>query len=148
MFKHILLPTDGSKLSDRAVQRGLEFAKAIKARVTTVHAVPEFRMIVEEGFVSPMTAELKKRFESESQQHAKKMLAKVEKAAKTAGVKCEAVAVVSDFPYQQIIDTAKKKKCDLIIMASHGRKGLSSLLLGSETAKVLTHSKIPVLVVR
>jgi nucleotide-binding universal stress UspA family protein len=76
------------------------------------------------------------------------MLAKVQKAAKDAGVKCEAVAVVSDFPYQQIIATAKKKKCDLIVMASHGRKGLSSLLLGSETAKVLTHSKIPVLVVR
>jgi nucleotide-binding universal stress UspA family protein len=148
MFKHILLPTDGSKLSDRAVQRGIEFAKAIKARITTVHAVPEFRMIVEEGFMSPMSAELKKRFENESQQHAKKMLAKVEKVAKTAGVKCEAVAVVSDFPYQKIIETAKKKKCDLIIMASHGRKGLSSLLLGSETAKVLTHSKIPVLVVR
>ncbi len=148
MFKHILLPTDGSKLSDRAVQRGIEFAKAVKAKVTAVHAVPEFRMIVEEGFISPMSAELKNRFESESQEHAKKMLAKVQKAAKAAGVKCETVALVSDFPYQQIIETAKKKKCDLIVMASHGRKGLSSLLLGSETAKVLTHSKIPVLVVR
>jgi nucleotide-binding universal stress UspA family protein len=148
MFKHILLPTDGSKLSDRAVQCGIELAKAIKAKVTAVHAVPEFRMIVEEAFVSPMNAELKNRFERESQEHAKKMLAKVQKAAKAAGVKCEAVAVVSDFPYQQIIETAKKKKCDLIVMASHGRKGLSSLLLGSETAKVLTHSKIPVLVVR
>lgn len=148
MFKHILLPTDGSKLSDRAVQRGIEFAKAIKAKVTAVHAVPEFRMIVEEGFVSPMSAELKNRFESESQEHSKKMLAKVQKAAKAGGVKCEVIAVVSDFPYQKIIETAKKKKCDLIVMASHGRKGLSSLLLGSETAKVLTHSKIPVLVVR
>ena len=148
MFKHILLPTDGSKPSDRAVQRGIEFAKAVKAKVTAVHAVPEFRMIVEEGFISPMSAELKNRFERESQEHAKKMLAKVQKAAKAAGVKCETVALVSDFPYQQIIGTAKKKKCDLIVMASHGRKGLSSLLLGSETAKVLTHSKIPVLVVR
>jgi nucleotide-binding universal stress UspA family protein len=148
MFKHILLPTDGSKLSDRAVQRGIEFAKAVKAKVTAVHAVPEFRMIVEEGFISPMSAELKNRFERDSQEHAKKMLAKVQKAAKAAGVKCETVALVSDFPYQQIIETAKKKKCDLIVMASHGRKGLSSLLLGSETAKVLTHSKVPVLVVR
>jgi nucleotide-binding universal stress UspA family protein len=148
MFKHILLPTDGSKLSDRAVQRGIEFAKAVKAKVTAVHAVPEFRMIVEEGFISPMSAELKNRFERDSQEHAKKILAKVQKAAKAAGVKCETVALVSDFPYQQIIETAKKKKCDLIVMASHGRKGLSSLLLGSETAKVLTHSKVPVLVVR
>lgn len=148
MFKHILLPTDGSKLSDRAVQRGVEFAKEIKARITAIHVVPEFRMVVEEGFVSPMSAELKKRFEKESQEHARKMLAKVEKLAGEAGVQCELVAVVSDYPYQQIIDTAKKKKCDLIMMASHGRRGLSSLLLGSETAKVLTHSKIPVLVVR
>lgn len=148
MFKHILLPTDGSKLSGRAVKHGIQFARSIKAKLTTIHAVPEFRMIVEEGFVSPMTAELKKRFENESQQHAKKMLAKVEKEAKAAGVKCETVVVVSDFPYQQIIEIAKKKKCDLVVMASHGRKGLSSLLLGSETAKVLTHSKLPVLVVR
>lgn len=148
MFKHILLPTDGSKLSDRAVKHGIEFAKSIGAKVTTIHVVPEFRMIMDEGFVSPMSAEFKKRFENESQQHARKMLAKVGKAADAAGVKCESVVVVSDFPYQQIIDTAKKKKCDLIMMASHGRRGLSSLLLGSETAKVLTHSSIPVLVVR
>lgn len=148
MFKHVLLPTDGSKLSDRAVQRGIQFAKEARARITALHVVPEFRMVVEEGFVSPMTAELKKRFETESQEHARKMLAKVEKAAKGAGVKCEAIAVVSDYPYQQIIEVARKKKCDLILMASHGRRGLSSLLLGSETAKVLTHSKVPVLVVR
>jgi len=148
MFKHILLPTDGSKLSTRAVALGIEFAKSIKAKVTTVHVVPEFRMAMDEGFVSPMGADMKKRFENQSRENARKLLAKVEKAAETAGVKCEAVAVVSDLPFQQIIETAKKKKCDLIMMASHGRKGLSSLLLGSETAKVLTHSSIPVLVVR
>jgi nucleotide-binding universal stress UspA family protein len=148
MFKHILLPTDGSKLSDRAVKKGIEFAQSAGARVTAVHVIPEFRMVVEEGFVSPMSAELKKRFENESQQHARKMLDKVAKAAAAAGVKCDTVAVVSDYPYQQIIETARKQKCDLIIMASHGRRGLSSLLLGSETAKVLTHSKIPVLVMR
>lgn len=148
MFTHVLLPTDGSRLSDRAVKRGIEFARSANAAVTAVHVVPEFRMVVEEGFVSPMSAEFKKRFEKESQQHARKMLDKVEAAAKAAGVACDSVAVVSDYPYQQIIEVAKKKKCDLIIMASHGRRGLSSLLLGSETAKVLTHSKIPVLVMR
>jgi nucleotide-binding universal stress UspA family protein len=148
MFKHILLPTDGSKLSGRAVKFGIEFAKSINAKITAVHVVPEFRMIMDEGFVSPMSGVMKKRFETESREHAKKLLAKVEEAAKTAGIKCEAVAGVSDLPFQYIIETAKNKKCDLILMASHGRKGLSSLLLGSETAKVLTHSKIPVLVVR
>jgi nucleotide-binding universal stress UspA family protein len=148
MFKHILLPTDGSKLSGRAVKFGIELAKSMKAKVTTLHVVPEFRMIVDEGFVSPMGAEMQKRFETESRAHARKLLAKVEEAAKTAGIKCEAVAMVGDLPFQHIIEIAKNKKCDLILMASHGRKGLSSLLLGSETAKVLTHSKIPVLVVR
>lgn len=148
MFKHILLPTDGSKLSGRAVKFGIELAKSMKAKVTTLHVVPEFRMIVDEGFVASRGAEMQKRFETESRAHARKLLAKVEAAAKTAGIKCEAVAVVGDLPFQHIIETAKNKKCDLILMASHGRKGLSSLLLGSETAKVLTHSKIPVLVVR
>lgn len=148
MFKHILLPTDGSRLSDRAVKSGIRFARSIKARVTAVHVVPEFRIVVDEGFVSPMSAEIKMRYEKQAQEHAKKMLAKVEKAAKTTGVKCEVVTVVSDLPYQQIIEIAKKKKCDLIMMASHGRKGLTGLLLGSETAKVVTHSKVPVLVVR
>lgn len=148
MFKHLLLPTDGSKLSDRAIKRGFAFAKSIKAKVTVTHVVPEFRMVVEEGFVSPLAAELKTRYETESRTHAEIMLAKVKKQAAAAGVKCETVAVTSDYPYQQIIETAKKRKCDLILMASHGRRGLSSLLLGSETAKVLTHSKIPVLVVR
>lgn len=148
MFKHILLPTDGSKLSSRAVKFGIKFAKSMKARVTTLHVVPEFRMIVDEGFVSPMGAQMKQRFETESRAHAKKLLARVEAAAKTTGIKCDAVVVVGDLPFQHIIETAKHKKCDLIMMASHGRKGLSSLLLGSETAKVLTHSKVPVLVVR
>jgi nucleotide-binding universal stress UspA family protein len=148
MFKHILLPTDGSKLSDKAVKSGIEFAKSIKARVTSIHVVPEFSMVMDEGFVAPMSAELKQRYEKESKAHAQKMLDKVGKLAGAAGVTHDAVVVTSDVPYQQIIETARKRKCDLILMASHGRRGLSSLLLGSETAKVLTHSKVPVLVVR
>ena len=148
MFKHILLPTDGSKLSDKAIKRGIEFAKSIKARVTSLHVVPEFKMMMDEGFVAPMGVDLKRRYEKESRTHAQKMLDKVDKLAKAAGVKHNAVIVNSDIPYQQIIDAARKQKCDLILMASHGRRGLSSLLLGSETAKVLTHSKVPVLVVR
>ncbi len=147
MFKHILLPTDGSELSDRAVKSGIEFAKKIKARVTAIHVVPEFRVIPDESFV-PLSPALKKRFEEESLKRAQKMLDKIAQRAKAGGVRCDTVSTASDLPYQQIIATAQKKKCDLIMMASHGRRGLSSLLLGSETAKVLTHSKIPVLVVR
>lgn len=148
MFKHILLPTDGSKLSDRAVQRGLDLAKALGARVTSVHVIPEFRMMADESFVLPTSVDLKRRYDKESKARAEKMLTKIAERAKDAGIKYESVAVTGDVPYEYIIETAKKHKCDLIMMASHGRRGLSGLLLGSETAKVLTHSKIPVLVVR
>lgn len=148
MFKHVLLPTDGSKLSDRAVERGLELAKFVGARVTAVHVIPEFRLMADESFVLPTSADLKKRYEKEAKARAEKLLQKITGRAETLGVKCEGVVVLGDVPYEHIIETAKKRKCDLIMMASHGRRGLSGLLLGSETAKVLTHSKIPVLVVR
>lgn len=147
MFKHILIPTDGSDLSKKAIKQGIAFAKKIKARITTLHVVPEFRVIADESFVS-LTPAAKRRFEEESRQKAEKMLGAVVKQAKAQGVRCTAVAEANDLPYQQIIATAKSKKCDLIMMASHGRRGIASVLLGSETAKVLTHSTIPVLVVR
>ena len=148
MFKHLLLPTDGSKFSERAVQRGIEFAKSVGARVTTVHVIPEFRMMADESFVLPTSADLKRRYEKEAKARAEKMLAKIGERARAADVVYNAVTVSGDVPYEKIIETAKKCKCDLIMMASHGRRGISGLLLGSETSKVLTHSKIPVLVVR
>jgi len=147
MFKHILLPTDGSKLSGKAVKSGIDFAKKIKARVTAVHVVPEFKLMVDEG-ITILNAALKKRFEDEGRARAQKMLDEIARQARARGVRCTTLCVASDLPYQQIIATARKKKCDLIMMASHGRRGLSSLLLGSETAKVLLHTKVPVLVVR
>ena len=148
MFKHILLPTDGSKLSDRAVQRGIELAEALGARVTAVHVIPEFRMMADESFVLPNSVEIQRRYEKESKARSDKMLNKIGERAAAARVKFEGVSVTGDVPYEQIINAAKRHKCDLIMMASHGRRGLSGLLLGSETSKVLTHSKIPVLVVR
>jgi len=147
MFKHILLPTDGSKLSGKAVKTGVEFARKTKARITVIHVVPEFKILVDEG-ITVLNPALKKRFEEEGRGRAQKMLDEVAAKARARGVRCSTVSVASDLPYQQIIATARKEKCDLIMMASHGRRGLSSLLLGSETAKVLTHSKVPVLVLR
>ncbi|MBI3041580.1 MAG: universal stress protein [Betaproteobacteria bacterium] len=147
MFKHILLPTDGSKLSDKAVKLGIEFAKKTQARVTAIHVVPEFKIMADEG-IAILNPTVKKRFEEEGRARAQKMLDGIAAKARAQGVRCATVSAASDLPYQQIIATAKNKKCDLIMMASHGRHGLSSLLLGSETAKVLTHSKVPVLVVR
>lgn len=148
MFKHLLLPTDGSKLSDRAVQRGVELAAAIGARVTAVHVIPEFQMMADESFALPTSIELKERYEKEAKARAARMLEKIAARARAAGVKYEGLVTVGQTPYEDIIETAKKRKCDLIMMASHGRRGISALLLGSETSKVLTHSKVPVLVVR
>ena len=147
MYKHILLPTDGSNLSAKAVKHGIEFARKIKARITVIHVVPEFKILVDEG-ITVLNPALKKRFEDEGRGRAQKMLDEVASKARARGVRCNTVSAASDLPYQQIIATARKEKCDLIMMASHGRRGLSSLLLGSETAKVLTHSKVPVLVLR
>lgn len=149
MFKHILVPTDGSALSSKVVKQAVQLAKELGARVTALHIVGNFRPVVHEGgFFMPEIPELRKRFEEETSGHAKKVLDAVKKVAETAGVDCDAVAMTGDIPYDMIIKQANKAKCDLIMMASHGRRGLQGILLGSETQKVLTHSKIPVLVCR
>lgn len=148
MFKHILLPTDGSRLSEKGLLKGAELARSMKARVTVLHVVPAFRAIADEGFVLPMSIELQRRYEREAKVRATAMLARVGKRLSAAKLRHEVVLVVGDSPYQEIIKTVRRKKCDAVVMASHGRSGLSSMLLGSETAKVLIHSKVPVLVVR
>lgn len=147
MFKHILLPTDGSKLSNRAVGIGIRFAGKIRARVSALHVVPAFKAFANEGF-APLSPVLKRRLEEEARAGAARILDSIARQARSRRVRCATLVVASDLPYQEIIATARRKKCDLILMASHGRRGLSSLLLGSETAKVLLHSKVPVLVVR
>ena len=148
MYKHILLPTDGAKLSAKAVRQAVQFAKSIGAKVTAIHVSPEYRTMMDEGFVLFAVATLKKRFEEETIKRSNLLLERIKSRAKAAGVDCDCVSVIGNLPYDAIIKQARKAKCDLIMMASHGRKGLSSLLLGSETSKVLTHSNIPVLVVR
>jgi nucleotide-binding universal stress UspA family protein len=148
MFKHILLPTDGSPLSEKGVNRGIAFAKEIKARVTAIHVVPQFRVLADEAML-PSAEPLRQRLIDEAQASAQRIVDKVAKRAKAAGVRCKCIIVPpGGYIYEKIIAAARKEKCDLIFMSSHGRRGLSSVLLGSETAKVLTHSKIPVLVVR
>lgn len=148
-FTHILLPTDGSALSEKGVKRGIAFAKRIKARVTAVHVVPEFRALADEALLPTSgAANLRARFIQEAQARGERIVGRVARWAKAAGVRCKCVIVPRGLPYEHIIATARKEKCNLIFMSSHGRRGLSSVLLGSETAKVLTHSRIPVLVVR
>lgn len=145
MYKHVLLPTDGSELSLNAVRDGIQLAKEIGARVTAVHVTPPF--YPSEMSPSSLTAHAQEH-EAQSKASAKRALGAVEEAARAAGVPCVTLHRVSDGPFEEIIQVATESGCDLIFMASHGRRGVKALLLGSETNKVLTHSKIPVLVTR
>ena len=145
MFKHILLPTDGSAASEAAIRSCLRFAKEIGARVTGLHVLPEFHVLT---YNTEMLEDTREQFAQDSEAHAKTFLTAIEHAAKEAGVACDVLRMTSDHPYQAIVQAAQDQQCDLIAMASHGRKGLQGFLLGSETQKVLTHSQIPVLVYR
>ena len=145
MFKHLLLPTDGSEASQAALLEGVRLAKAFNARITGISVVPEFHVLT---FNTTMIEETRDVFVAESRAQAHKYLTLLSKAADAAGVPCETEVVLSDHPYEAIVDASKAKGCDLILMASHGRRGVQALLIGSETQKVLTHSKIPVLVYR
>ncbi|HYD80062.1 MAG TPA: universal stress protein [Paucimonas sp.] len=145
MFKHILVPTDGSPLSEAAISHAVEFAKSIGARITGVHVIPAFHTF---DYRAEMLEDTRQQFEKDSRAHAQRFLAKIEQAAQEAGVECSTLLATHDHPYEAIIETARETGCDAIVMASHGRKGIKALLMGSETQKVLTHSTIPVLVYR
>ena len=147
MFKHILVPTDGSELSQATAQRAVAFAKDAGARITVFFAKPEYPIAYfgEGALIDPTTPE---KFAELADQQARDVLDGVAKMAADAGVPCAMTSATSDLPWEAIIAAAEGSGCDLIFMASHGRRGISALLLGSETNKVLTHSKIPVLVYR
>ncbi len=147
MYEHILVPTDGSPLSRAAVRDAIALARALGARVTGLFAAPAptpilFRNRLPAGYSTTRNNE--KLIAKAAAAH----LAVIQKAAAAAGVPCTCVSVKSDFPADTILVEAKRRKCDLIFMASHGRRGLKSLLLGSETQKVLSQAKIPVVVHR
>ena len=146
MFKNILIPTDGSEQSQRAVRAGVELAKLHGARITGIHVIPDYHLLIAyEGAFDPVTEE---RIEEEAKARADSYLGYIRSAAAEAGVPCTTACETSDHPYDAILRTAETNGCDLILMTSHGRKGLAAVLLGSETRKVLTHAKVPVLVVR
>ena len=145
MFKNILVPTDGSDLAAKPVEQGVRFAKEIDAKITAVTVTEPFHLLsVKPSQLEYTPIEYKRHAEA----HANKVLGDVSAAAKSAGVACDVLHVEHELVYQAIIDAAEARKCDLIVMASHGRRGVSAVVLGSETVKVLTHSKIPVLVYR
>lgn len=145
MYKHLLLPTDGSPLSEEAVRRGVQFARQLGAKVTGFYAMPEFEVV---SYTMAMVENSKDVFGRQARERAAKVLDVVRAIAAQEGVECDTITVASDSPYEAIIKTATERGCDLILMASHGRRGIQGFLLGSETNKVLTHSTIPVLVHR
>ena len=147
MYKHILLPTDGSKLSTRAIAQGLAVARATGARVTGLFVAPAPTPLVFEG-LRPVAYVQPEEHAALTRRAAEKYLGAIEKAAAEAGVSWETLTVEGAHPADTILDIAARRKCDLIVMASHGRRGLAGVLLGSETQKVLTHAKVPVLVCR
>ncbi|MCK6376098.1 universal stress protein [Zoogloea sp.] len=147
MFRNILVPTDGSELSASTVARAIDFAKEAGAKLTFFYAQPDFPTPIygEGALFDPTTPE---QFSRAAAAEAEKILGLAKAAADAAGVTSVGDTVISEVPFEAIIASAERNRCDLIFMASHGRRGLSGLLLGSETQKVLTHSKIPVLVYR
>jgi len=148
MYKNLLVPTDGSKLSDQAVKVAIMLAAALGARITLFYAMPAdpaplyAESAVMAAYVPPEV------FKEQVSRFAARALAKAAGKAMAAGVKVKTLQAASETPFAGIVAAAGKHKCDLIVMASHGRRGLSGFLLGSETQKVLAHSKVPVLVVR
>ncbi|MCL2590090.1 MAG: universal stress protein [Betaproteobacteria bacterium] len=147
MFKHVLVPTDGSPLSGTAVTRSIAFAREIDARLTFFYSQPDFPMPIygEGALIDPTTPE---QFAQAAEQEAQRILDRAKAEAEAAGVSADTDSQVNETPYEAIIAAAGRHDCDLIFMASHGRRGIAGLLLGSETQRVLTHSKIPVLVYR
>lgn len=147
MFKHILSPTDGSTLSVEATRQAARLAKTLGAKITFFYARPDYPVSFygEGALIDPTTPE---QFSAATAAQAKEILDAASVMARELGVECDARSEVGDTPWQAIIEAADKCAADVIFMASHGRRGLSSLLLGSETQRVLTHSKIPVLVFR
>jgi len=145
MFKHLLLPTDGSPLSARAIDQGVALARQLGAKVSMITVLEPLRAF---NASSELLADVRESFEKNSREAADRTLQAAADQAAALGVQASTTVVTGSQPYRQIIDAAAKGGCDLIVMASHGRRGVSGLLVGSVTQKVLTHSSIPVLVIR
>ena len=146
MFKHILISTDGSSLGNKAAKAGIELAGALGAKVTAYYAMERLQLIFDEGYM--MDQKTIDGLEESARAAGQKRVDAIGKMAKAARVPFTSAVSQASTPHEGIIEAAKKRKCDVIFMASHGRRGLSKLMVGSVTQKVLAHSKIPVVVYR
>ncbi len=147
MYQRILVATDGSTLSKKAVSSAIGLAALTGAELVALKVIPRYPQSYFEGGLALQASEIA-RVEKQWADHGQAVVDAVQKAASAKGVKVKAVTAKSDLVSEAIIAAAKKHKCDLIVMASHGRRGIKRLLLGSETQQVLTHSHVPVLVLR
>ena len=145
MYKCILLPTDGTEFCERAIRHGIALAKLVQAKVVGVTVTHPLHSALPRSLIPKNLAGV---IHGETVKAADEKLAVVERLAREAGVQVETLRLSNDHPWEAIVQAAKDKRCDLIVMASHGRRGVSAVVLGSETQKVLTHSMVPVLVVR
>jgi nucleotide-binding universal stress UspA family protein len=147
MFKHLLVATDGSKLSTKAVSHALGLARALGAKLTAFYASPDYPspMYAEASLYIPVK---RREYAAACKKEADHVLGPIAAKAQSEGIPFSVVHSIAAVPWRAILAAAKKNKCDAIVMASHGRRGVSALLLGSETQKVLTHTKVPVIVVR
>ena len=147
MYRNILVATDGSRLSAKAITHAIALARALGAKLTGFYASPDFPLpaYADGVMYEPVSPQ---EYAAMCKKEADRILSAVGAKAKAAGIRFTAVQAVATAPWEAILAAARKEKCDAIVMASHGRRGVSALLLGSETQKVLTHSKLPVIVVR
>ena len=145
MYKHILIPTDGSEAADKALQAGIEFAREAGAKVTLFTAVPQYLLPSTVEYLSHSAVSLEEH-ERRSREKAQGVLGKALEQARAAGVECDSDYAQNDRPHQAILEACKRHQCDAIFMASHARTGLAALWHGSETIEVLTHSDVPTVV--
>jgi nucleotide-binding universal stress UspA family protein len=147
MYRNILVATDGSRLSAKAITQAIALARALGAKLTGFYASPDYPLpaYADGVMYEPVSP---REYAAMCKKEADRILSAVGAKATAAGIRFTAVQAVATAPWEAILATARKEKCDAIVMASHGRRGVSALLLGSETQKVLTHSKLPVIVVR
>lgn len=147
MFKNILIPTDGSALSQKAALKGVKLARALGAKIVAFYAAPPATPVEYKG-IFPVRIMTPDQHAAIIEKAAGKYLGAIEDAAAKAGVACTPVVVTDDFPADAIVAAARKHKCDLIYMGAHGKRGLTGVLLGSQTQKVLANAKVPVIVDR
>jgi nucleotide-binding universal stress UspA family protein len=147
MYKHLFVATDGSKLSAKAVAHAIALAQALGGKLTAFYASPDYPTPVYAEGISymPMT---RKEYTARCSKEADKILKPISLKAEAAGLEFNSAHEIAAAPWEAILAAARKNKCDAIVMASHGRRGVSALLLGSETQKVLSHTKLPIIVVR